>query len=701
MLSSRSSCGNRACRRFPSLWWPALIGLLPVYHAGHARLRTPPEPFGAPLEPRVTAYRIEATFDLRERNLTAQATIALETKTRLTAVPIELNPSLTLEAAELDGHGLTVIRSHMPGSARLLVLLPQPLTGSFSLTFRYHGSLQLPANSADYWADRSVLLTDDSRWYPVLDARAFTQNDLRVHVPPGFLTFAAGTVRNTLSSGATTFVWQTDVPVASRAIAIVPVTDTSCLPTAPSNLQLCFAAPAHDVSPETQQELLALFERYRRQFGPPPVARLWVVEGFPHLRGVAGFSGPGMLVVSQDALRFAFHPVYHPEFFPHELAHQWFPGGVEMQTNADGWLAESLAEYLALRVLEETQPRAAQWMIRRAARDALSLDPLPPLRLGLDLLGASDWNTVYRTLYQRGMLVWRTLETLVGQQLLDRALVVFYTSFYGRKASLQDFLSIAREVSGEPLDAFSRYFLDGSRVPSFHLRLRWKHGRRLAEGTVEVAQCPPDLAFPLELAAFPGNVRQTVTVRGCHAPFHLASAEPIRGIEVDPEYRILHWTPAAELNRRQRQLLIQADWMERFGELEEAIALCRQALAVDPQDRAANRQALEFRLARLLWQKKQFAPARKALAASLEARSLDPATTQFYRTWAYLLLARLELDGGHPAEAQKALVQAATALPAILQEPAGWRLDSANTAQAVLTRLKAALNSLPATAPHR
>jgi len=678
-----------------------LIGLLPVYHAGHARLRTPPEPFGAPLEPRVTAYRIEATFDLRERNLTAQATIALETKTRLTAVPIELNPSLTLEAAELDGHGLTVIRSHMPGSARLLVLLPQPLTGSFSLTFRYHGSLQLPANSADYWADRSVLLTDDSRWYPVLDARAFTQNDLRVHVPPGFLTFAAGTVRNTLSSGATTFVWQTDVPVASRAIAIVPVTDTSCLPTASSNLQLCFAAPAHDVSPETQQELLALFERYRRQFGPPPVARLWVVEGFPHLRGVAGFSGPGMLVVSQDALRFAFHPVYHPEFFPHELAHQWFPGGVEMQTNADGWLAESLAEYLALRVLEETQPRAAQWMIRRAARDALSLDPLPPLRLGLDLLTSSDWNTVYRTLYQRGMLVWRTLETLVGQQLLDRALVVFYTSFRGRKASLQDFASVAQQVSGKPLEAFFRYFLDGTRIPSFRLRCRWKHGHRLAEGTVEVAPCPSDLVFPVELVALPGNIRRTVSVRGCRAPFALASVEPIRNIEIDPEQRILHWTPAAELNRRQRQLLIQADWMERFGELDEAVRLCRQALAEDPEDVAGNRQALEFRLARLLWRKKQVAAARKAVVASLAARSLDPATTEFYRAWAYLLLARLELDDKHLPEARQALEQAGTALPAILQEPAGWSLDSARTAEAALIHLRAELNAQPLATPPR
>lgn len=678
-----------------------MIGLLPVYHAGHARLRTPPEPFGAPLEPRVTAYRIEATFDLRERNLAAQATIALETKTRLTAVPIELNPSLTLEAAELDGHGLTVIRSHMAGSARLLVLLPQPLTGSFSLTFRYHGSLQLPANSADYWADRSVLLTDDSRWYPVLDARAFTQNDLRVHVPPGFLTFAAGTVRNTLSSGATTFVWQTDVPVASRAIAIVPVTDTSCLPTAPSNLQLCFAAPAHDVSPETQQELLALFERYRRQFGPPPVARLWVVEGFPHLRGVAGFSGPGMLVVSQDALRFAFHPVYHPEFFPHELAHQWFPGGVEMQTNADGWLAESLAEYLALRVLEETQPRAAQWMIRRAARDALSLDPLPPLRLGLDLLTSSDWNTVYRTLYQRGMLVWRTLETLVGQQLLDRALVVFYTSFRGRKASLQDFASVAQQVSGKPLEAFFRYFLDGTRIPSFRLRCRWKHGHRLAEGTVEVAPCPSDLVFPVELVALPGNIRRTVSVRGCRAPFALASVEPIRNIEIDPEQRILHWTPAAELNRRQRQLLIQADWMERFGELDEAVRLCRQALAEDPEDVAGNRQALEFRLARLLWRKKQVAAARKAVVASLAARSLDPATTEFYRAWAYLLLARLELDDKHLPEARQALEQAGTALPAILQEPAGWSLDSARTAEAALIHLRAELNAQPLATPPR
>src|SRR5579884_2524486 len=700
MLASWAFSGNR-CRGFPHLCWPALIGLLSVYHAAHAGLRAHAAATGEQPALTVTACNIEATFHVREKTLAAQAAIVLKASGPVTAVPLELNPLLTLEAAELDGHPLQVIRSRTPASARLLVVLPQPRTGSFSLTFRYHGSLRLPANSADYWTDRGLLLTDDSRWYPLFDARAFTQNRLELRVPAGFIAFASGTPLGRLAADATTIVWQTETPVPSRAVAIVAATPTGCSRDPAADLELCFAVPQEDLFPETRQRLFDLFARYRHWFGRPVLSRLWVVEGFPHLHGVAGFSGPGMLVVSTDALRFAFDPLYHPEFFPHELAHQWFPGGVEMQTNADGWLAESLAEYLALRVLEETQPRAAQWMIRRAARDALSLDPLPPLRLGLDLLTSSDWNTVYRTLYQRGMLVWRTLETLVGQQLLDRALVVFYTSFRGRKASLQDFASVAQQVSGKPLEAFFRYFLDGTRIPSFRLRCRWKHGHRLAEGTVEVAPCPSDLVFPVELVALPGNIRRTVSVRGCRAPFALASVEPIRNIEIDPEQRILHWTPAAELNRRQRQLLIQADWMERFGELDEAVRLCRQALAEDPEDVAGNRQALEFRLARLLWRKKQVAAARKAVVASLAARSLDPATTEFYRAWAYLLLARLELDDKHLPEARQALEQAGTALPAILQEPAGWSLDSARTAEAALIHLRAELNAQPLATPPR
>src|SRR5579884_2284416 len=165
MLASWAFSGNR-CRGFPHLCWPALIGLLSVYHAAHAGLRAHAAATGEQPALTVTACNIEATFHVREKTLAAQAAIVLKASGPVTAVPLELNPLLTLEAAELDGHPLQVIRSRTPASARLLVVLPQPRTGSFSLTFRYHGSLRLPANSADYWTDRGLLLTDDSRCIP-------------------------------------------------------------------------------------------------------------------------------------------------------------------------------------------------------------------------------------------------------------------------------------------------------------------------------------------------------------------------------------------------------------------------------------------------------------------------------------------------------------------------------------------------------
>ncbi|MBI3484713.1 MAG: hypothetical protein HY012_06125, partial [Acidobacteria bacterium] len=56
---------------------------------------------------------------------------------------------------------------------------------------------------------------------------------------------------------------------------------------------------------------------------------------------------------SEDVIKYHDYPGWAPEFLPHEVAHQWFPIEVTLERQEDGWLAESLAEYLAWRYLLE------------------------------------------------------------------------------------------------------------------------------------------------------------------------------------------------------------------------------------------------------------------------------------------------------------------------------------------------------------
>ena len=158
--------------------------------------------------------------------------------------------------------------------------------------------------------------------------------------------------------------------------------------------------------------------------GPPPETSLTILPAGESGESDIGYSAPGMLVVNDWAARFAGVSGNAPEFLPHEIAHQWFPNGVAPESASDGWLAESLAEYLAWRYLLEADPEAARVMVAEAMRDAVAYTPMRPLSLGLDLLGG-PWTAARATLYQRGMLVFRTLETAIDRERVDRALAEF------------------------------------------------------------------------------------------------------------------------------------------------------------------------------------------------------------------------------------------------------------------------------------
>lgn len=639
------------------------------------------------------AYQITAHFDWQRRRLSATATVRLQAAHPVSIVPVELNPGLQLESVRLSGQPLAVSVSRHPGSTRLLVRLPQPPSGECSITFSYSGSLRLPRNGADYWTDTGALLTDDARWYPTVDPRAFTLNDFQLYVPAGFAAYTGGTlVARTSSAAAAFFHWQDTVAVSSRSLVIVPVAAELCWPdSAVGHLRTCFVGHAeHRQALQLLETVQKILRSFQRRLGPPLPEELRIVEGFPHTSGLAGYSSPGMLVMSEEATA-NLSDSWQPEFLPHELAHQWFPATVEMASNADAWLAESLAEYLAERYLESTDPVAAQRLVWRAERDALALSPLPPLRLGLDLLDLSDWDTVYKTLYQRGMLVWRTLEAIIGQPQLDSVLREYCHRYRGQQASLGNFQAVAESVAATSLDPFFRYFLDGTEVPRFRLRLHWDRKRHATIVTLRIEHFPRGLRLPVELVAGPDPIRQRLPIEAAETVVSLSSSQPLRWVQVDPDLHLLRWTPAAERNRLQRLLLIQADWMERSGELAQAVHLYQQALAADPHDEARNRQSLLFHLGRLSLRRGRPQQAQRWLQQSLQSDSEDPVRTELLRTWAHLLLARSALLDRHWLVAEQELRAAAQSSPRVLHQQISWETSLGRSAGVVMARLQSCL----------
>ncbi len=645
---------------------------------------------------------MDVTFQPERNFLHARTTVTLHAAQAVRAIELELNPELKiLEVADREGRLLEFERSRRLGSPSLSVRLATPASGEIALRFTYEGVL--PPKLLDYITKDGILLRDESRWYPAVDLSAFTMNNITVRLTGNWAVATAGEPAGALVTGIShnmAINSRTLKPVSSRAIVAMPQAE----PCGPWNRRIRVQpSPAllFDVTtcvrPEYAERSLDLATQvsqllqWHTNLSGRGVRGLAIVQGFPGQRGAIGYSAPGFLVVSEDFVKFFAYPGYAPEFLPHEIAHQWFPIQVALARQEDGWLAESLAEYLAWRYLEEKDPEQARGLVARAMRDALAPEPLRPLSLGLRLFALENWEVTRATLYERGMLVWRTLETVMDRKRVDRALPEYYKRYAGRAASIADFRRICEEIAGRNLTWFFEYFINGTRTPEMEFRRTPATAPGEVAGEIVFNDVPSEFQVRLEmrLETSAGAIEHSVATRGPVTPFTVTSPQPITRIALDPDLKILSWTEAARRNRSQRALLARLGELERTREYRRAVEICRKALALDPEDLASNEQQIRFEMGRLYERMSLPAEAMREFSRALARKSLDPMEDDFTRAWSLVFRARIERSQNRLAAARRdAQAGLVTISPALLT-PVSWpeAPEKTTTARAELEAL--------------
>ncbi len=614
----------------------------------------------APLEKvRVERYDIDVSFQPEKGFLHARAAVGLRASQYLEAIEFELNPYLKiLEITDPQGRKLDFVRSGRLGSAKLLVRLAEPCGAEqgLTLTFVYEGTL--PAKPLDYISKDGILLRDESRWYPAVDLSGFAEHKITIKLPDNWTALVPGFGGTQALSKPRVFGFETLHRVSSRALTAVPLKGMSVIP---GCLDDCKNVATVLVRTPNLMHVTGLalaakgaLLKFDELVGTTPNNVIEIVEGFPSQRGAIGYSAPGFLVVSEDFVKFFGYPGYAPEFLPHEIAHQWFPIEVTIARQEDGWLAESLAEYLAWRYLADKDPEAARRMVARAMRDALAPEHLPPLSLGLKLFALENGDATHATLYDRGMLVWRTLETVIDRERVDRALKEYYKRYAGRSASIADFRKICEEISGRDLGWFFNYFLRDTEIPEIELRRTATSAPNEYAGEIILRNVPPEFQVRVEmrLETTAGPVLHSVATRGEVTPFTVATQGGVTRVTLDPDKRILRWTETARRNRSQRALLARANDLAQAGQAARAAQLYEQALALDPENFSANEQLIRFALGRMYDRQKLAARAWQEFSRALELASLDPMETDFYRAWSRVYRARIEQRRGRPAAAR-------------------------------------------------
>lgn len=228
---------------------------------------------------------------------------------------------------------------------------------------------------------------------------------------------------------------------------------------------------------------------HSERFGPFGYRRLVLVEN--PTPGFYGMAADGMILVGRSAVRLKDMPalgVYDrlvEYLLAHEAAHLWWGIGIGTDFDAENWISEGFAEYLSIGYFEEkygafepnllthlgegliedvVRSEYGYFNLRQHFSEAPYVDLL---RLDFDeaiVKPSADveyLNGQTVRIYNKGYLVLRALESIVGRETLRNVLVEANAEWRGRTLTVEAFQELAEDVSGDDLTGFFDDWLHG------------------------------------------------------------------------------------------------------------------------------------------------------------------------------------------------------------------------------------------------
>ncbi|HVH42257.1 MAG TPA: M1 family metallopeptidase [Labilithrix sp.] len=247
---------------------------------------------------------------------------------------------------------------------------------------------------------------------------------------------------------------------------------------------------------EIYGDLPKAFEFYESIFGP----YRWGTANFLE-EPIFGGGMEHASVVSMDETLFR-NPRSARDTAFHELAHHWSGNLVRIRQWNDFWLSEGFTEYLKARALTQIYGEAekkrvySEYRSRAFAADARKPHPLAPRGDEIDVLTIFDAIS-----YQKGALVLRMLERIVGEKTLTTFLAGWFERHAFQAVSTADFERELSEAAGRDLSAFFASFVYAASHPELRVTFAGTPGGE-TDVTVEQVQSvgPQDgYVFPLDL----------------------------------------------------------------------------------------------------------------------------------------------------------------------------------------------------------
>jgi hypothetical protein len=365
----------------------------------------------------------------------------------------------------------------------------------------------------------------------------------------------------------------------SRSRSMAPIVITPPLPSPARNAQAVADKAAKAIG------------NFSEWFGPYPYGSLALTQ----MPGQLSQGWPGLVFLSsfaflspQELTDLRLDPLTRAldsQVLVHETAHQWWGDLVLWKSYRDQWIAEGLANYAALLVLEQQNPAQFRQVLEKYRRDLLStnkdgerLRDAGPVTLG-QRLESSHFPGGYEAIsYERGTWLFHMLRTMFRDSVLRdsetanrsrkgragpatnpdepffRALRKIRERYAGKTISTQELVQVFEEELPRPLwyekrpklDWFLEGWIDGTAIPELEtrdVRIAEKAGVTTITGLIVQKGVPDDLVTAVPVyATTTGNTLVflgEVLADGAETGFRLIAPSNARKIVLDPKQTIL------------------------------------------------------------------------------------------------------------------------------------------------------------------
>jgi len=308
---------------------------------------------------------------------------------------------------------------------------------------------------------------------------------------------------------------------------------------------------------------------YVARYGPYPRASLTIVEN-PTPHGQA-FAADGIVWLSS---RFFTH---RDVLFPgaldrvieyvlaHEIAHQWVGLGTGIDLDAEAWLSEGLAQYLAVRYFENRygsfEPNVfapqvpgivgvvvkQQWGFFNLREHFVELPYLLSTNAGFDeeLIKATEnvqfGNAQSVRLYDKGYLVARAMAAKIGFDAFEQALARAITERCADLLDVRGFQTLLEEESGQSLAEFFDYWVFGPGSADYAIHILDRTVENGVHTTHVSVTRDGGVAQPVVIEATmrsEGTVRQEWSAVDTAAVLEFTTPTLVTSVSIDPDHNL-------------------------------------------------------------------------------------------------------------------------------------------------------------------